>query len=168
MLDDKQTSQTTMPADDWLCPSCTKHILKVKNDGAKAQEVFVGAHVWSERAYGKYTGKTRDCSVANKGDGNHHYIYKSENGMGGEIIAGVFDTGLNPSKWLDKFSLGPGAEQEISLILDWNRQGIQRDWSLVAWGAGGLPVKVSHTDTTLTSDHLPQVNKAPRTAPAEL
>ena len=95
---------------------------------------------------------------------------QSQNGEGlqGNAIAGVFDSSSNSSKWLDKFTLGAGQEQEISVILDWNRQGVQKDWSLTAWGTGGLPVKVSHTDSSLSTDMLPQVGKTPRSAPTEI
>ena len=36
MLDDPQTAKTTLPATDNYCAGCTRHILKVKNEGAKA------------------------------------------------------------------------------------------------------------------------------------
>lgn len=122
----------------------------------------MGAHVWTDRAYGWYTGDSRDCTVATRGDGKNHSVYKSVNGQGNPN-EGIFDSHTNHgSKWIEKFSLGPGEEQEISVVLDWNRANVQKDWSLVAWGTGGKPVSVTHTDPNLTSDHMPTVGNPPQ------
>ena len=58
------------------------------------------------------------------------------------------------SKWLDRFLLGPGDEQEVTVILDWNRQGVKKDWSVTAWGTGGKAVSVKHTHG-IESDKMP-------------
>lgn len=132
----------------------------------------MGAHVWTDRAYGWYTGDSRDCTVATRGAGKNHFVYRSQNGEG-NMSGANFDSHSNHgSKWLQKFYIAANSEEEVSVILDWNRANVQKDWSLTAWGIKGLPVSVTHTGG-LSTDRMPLVgeNGVPsthRSAPEEI
>ena len=86
MIDDEQTEDTQLLSTDHNCPGCTRHILKVKNEGDDEQFVFVGAHVWNERSYGWFKSDVRDCSVATHGrDRKSHFFFKSVNGESNRV-----------------------------------------------------------------------------------
>jgi hypothetical protein len=49
------------------------------------------------------------------------------------------------------------------MMLNWDRAGVAKDWSLTAWGTLGN-VSVTHTDPTLNTDHMPLLD-GPRSTP---
>ena len=146
MLDDPQDSSRAVSGG--ACNGCTEHVLKVKNDGEEAQEIHVGAHVWQDRGYGWFNTAERNCAGAIYAN-PHHTVF--ETGVG-SYSSGMFDAGTGV-KWIPKFTLGAGQEKEFTVQLNWNREGVKKDWSFVAWGTK-YDVTVTHKDG-LETDVMP-------------
>ena len=158
MLDDQQTATTA--STDSKCNGCTQHVLKVKNLG-EAQKIHVGAHVWQDRGYGWGTTEERNCSGAIYAQ-PHHSIYET----GSDYYSGIFDAGQG-DKWIPPYQFAKNEEKEFTVMLNWNREGVVKDWSLTAWGTQH-GVSVTHTDPNLSTDHMPQLSRGNRKTPTEI
>jgi hypothetical protein len=137
------------------CDGCTQHVLKVTNKLNEAQEVHVGAHVWQDRGYGWFSSENRNCHQAIYSN-PHHSVFPSD----GSYWDGIFDSAQG-GKWLSPITLAAGESKEYTVMLNWNREGVQKDWSLTAWGTKGdqWGIEVTHSNPDMVTDHMPDATR---------
>ena len=123
------------------------HRLGVTNTGP-AQKIHVGAHVWQDYNYGFYSN---DCAEA---------IYQTDSFKLTCVESDttkVFDT-YPGTAWLDAIDFGENETKYFDVAFDWDMKGygIEKDWSLTAWGENHATFTVTHSDSTLTSEKMPE------------
>lgn len=52
-------------------------------------------------------------------------------------------------------------------MLNWNRNGVKKDWSFTAWGTK-YDVEVSHSDSNLETAHMPMLGDGKRMQPVAI
>jgi len=91
----------------------------------------------------------------------HHSLYET----GGSYYNGIFDANTGV-KWLPVYEFEEDESKSFTVVFNWNRQGVAKDWSLTAWGTEHS-VTVTHDDE-LESDHMPKTTDENRPTPSEI
>lgn len=137
----KLDDDTNSPGRSAHCgSSCTRHEFTLKS--RVAQTVIVAASAWQDRGY------PNECkSGATRGSKRH--IVNVE-GQGTK----AFNAG---TIMLDPFTMEAGEERSIYIEMDYNRQHMAKDVSIVAWGDEG-DICIEHKGG-IESDKFPQLSE---------